>query len=721
MVTHKEFEKAGKEPGLQIWRVEKMDLKPVPKELYGNFFMGDAYILLHTTSAQSYNLHMWLGSECSMDERCAAAIFLMQLDEFLEDKPVQFREVQGTESLDFLAYFKSGLKYKKGGVASGMEHAVTNDMRDKRLLHVKGRRYIRAIEVEFDWASFNSGDCFIIDLGSDIYHWSSSCCNPFERMKATQVSMEIRDNERGGRPNWQMIDKDNVPQAVIDALGPVPSEFPAATPDDRTAELSSQKMASLHMISDATGSMKTTLVAEKCPFTQDTLSPSECYIVDNIKNNKIFLWKGPEANKAERKAAMAAAEAFLKDKHYGSNVQIEVLPGGAESALFKEFFVNWLDKYETTCPSQAYVIGRIARVEQVPFDASTLHSNNAMAAQHCMVDDGSGKVQIWRIQGGKKVEVDRENYGHFYGGDCYLILYTYRPNGGEKHIIYIWQGLKCTQDELVASAYLAVQLDNSMGTSPVQVRVTQSQETAHLMSLFKDKSMIIHLGGTSGKKDQTRAASTRLFQIRRGSTKATRAVEVQACAGSLNTNDVFVLKTPESLFIWKGVGSTAEEMVTAKYVAKYLGGDATELSEGKEPVGFWAPLGGRKEYQTSKSLQKAVKSIRLFGCSNKTGRLIAEEVPGEIAQSDLATDDIMLLDAWDQIFIWVGKDSNEVEKTGAPKIAKEYLDSDPSSRADIPIITIKQGQEPPSFTGWFQAWDPKMWCKGSVEQGQVSV
>lgn len=41
--------------------------------------------------------------------------------------------------------------------------------------------------------------------------------------------------------------------------------------------------------------------------------------------------------------------------------------------------------------------------------------------------------------------------------------------------------------------------------------------------------------------------------------------------------------------------------------------------------------------------------------------------------------------------------------------AKEYVDSDPSGRRGLPITIIKQGAEPPTFIGWFQAWDAKMW------------
>lgn len=51
-------------------------------------------------------------------------------------------------------------------MASGFKHVVTNEVVVQRLLHVKGRRSVRATEVAVSWDSFNQGDCFILDLGN---------------------------------------------------------------------------------------------------------------------------------------------------------------------------------------------------------------------------------------------------------------------------------------------------------------------------------------------------------------------------------------------------------------------------------------------------------------------------------------------------------------------------------------------------------------------------
>lgn len=51
------------------------------------------------------------GDSCSQDESGSAAIFTLQMDDYLGGEPIQYREAQGHESKTFLGYFKSGIKY----------------------------------------------------------------------------------------------------------------------------------------------------------------------------------------------------------------------------------------------------------------------------------------------------------------------------------------------------------------------------------------------------------------------------------------------------------------------------------------------------------------------------------------------------------------------------------------------------------------------------------
>ena len=55
-----------------------------------------------------------------------------------------------------------------------------------------------------------------------------------------------------------------------------------------------------------------------------------------------------------------------------------------------------------------------------------------------MVDDGQGLKQVFRVENFDLVSIPPEDFGKFYSGDCYVILYTYVVNKKEKHIIYFW-------------------------------------------------------------------------------------------------------------------------------------------------------------------------------------------------------------------------------------------------------------------------------------------
>ncbi|KAF7205503.1 gelsolin isoform X1 [Nothobranchius furzeri] len=739
MVYHPEFERAGRKAGLQVWRVENMDLVPVAESLYGRFYTGDSYLVLKSTSNRrgdlQYDLHYWQGAECSIDESGAAAIFAVQMDDFLKGEPIQYREVQGYESATFSGYFKTGLTYMQGGVASGFKHVRSNDAKVQRLLQVKGRRVVRATEVPVSWESFNKGDSFILDLGRVVIQWSGCQSNGFEKLKATLVSKSIRDNERSGRAELVIVDEGAEPTKMIEVLGAKP-DLPDSSGDDTQTDVSNRKGAKLYKMSNASGEMEVIIVEEQSPFSQDALESSDCFILDDGANRQILVWKGSEANGAERQAGLQSAEKFIQQMNYPPHTQVQVLPQHGETPLFKQFFKNWRDSEDTVGMGNAYVSNKVAKIKKVPFDVSKLHQSESMAAQYGMVDRGDGEKQIWQVKGSDKVPVDQRSFGQFYGGDSYIIQYQYQHSGRQGHIIYIWQGAESSKDEIGASAILAIQMDDELGGGAVQVRVVQGKEPAHLMSLFGGRPMVIYKGGASRNDGQSERAETRLFQVRANPAGDTKAVEVDPSSSCLNSSDVFLLVSSSASWMWKGKSSSLAEVKGAEYLAGILQVTPTQLEEGEEEDAFWESLGGKSDYCQVPRINNKIDAHppRLFACSNKTGRFQMEEVPGELTQDDLAPDDVMILDTWaqvslcchhrdrrtllnvlicrvlPQVFVWIGKEAQEEEKMEAAASAVRYMEADPAARDPrTPIVTVKQGSEPPTFTGWFLGWNHEFW------------
>ncbi|XP_056220499.1 advillin [Seriola aureovittata] len=708
-------------PGIIIWRIEKMELVQVPEKSHGNFYEGDCYVLLFTqkfSSSLSYDIHYWIGSQSSQDEQGAAAVYTIQLDDFLGSTPVQHREVQNHESGAFRGYFKQGIIYKKGGVASGMRHTETNTYDVKRLLHVKGKKRVIAKEVEMSWKSFNLGDVFLLDIGKTIVQWNGPKSNKQEKLKGMLLAKDIRDREKGGRAEIRVVEGEaesnslHSMRILNDVLGERTSTLTDGSPDE-TVDLEQKSKLTLYHVSDADGKMKVTEVATR-PLVQDLLNHDDCYFLDQ-GGTKIYVWKGKKANKAERQAAMGRALEFIKAKNYPITTNVETVNDGAESALFKQLFKRWTVKDQTQGMGKKHTRGKVAHITQEKFDATLMHRMPEVAAQERMVDNGTGQVEVWRIEDLELVPVDPQWHGYFYGGDCYLILYTYLVNNKQCYLLYIWQGRHATQDELAASAFQAVDLDQKYGGEPVQVRITMGKEPRHFMAIFKGK-MVIFEGGTSRKGSSDPEPPIRLFQVHGSDPFNTKAIEVPALATSLNSNDVFLLKSQSGIYLWYGKGSNGDERAMAREASSVIGQNGSEeiVAEGQESVEFWELLGGKAPYASDKRLQQMVldHEPRLFECSNKTGRFIVTEVT-QFTQDDLSEEDVMLLDTWDQVFLWIGKEANEVERKEAVVISQEYLYTHPGDRdQDTPIVMVKQGFEPPTFTGWFTAWDPSIWSGG---------
>ncbi|XP_051933970.1 capping protein (actin filament), gelsolin-like b isoform X1 [Hippocampus zosterae] len=328
--------------GLHVWRVEKMKAVRVPASRAGVFYNGDSYLVLDNRGEEGSDLHMWIGEKSSRDEQMACAMLAIQLDNFLGGDPIQHRQAQGYESPHFMNLFPRGVSYKDGGVESGFrkprDSAAAAAVR--RLYQVKGKRNIRAKEVELSWKSFNKGDCFILDLGEVIVSWSGSQANVFEKQKVREIASLIRDADRHGKARIVDAGEGEEPAEMLQALGPKP-ELAESTPQE-DSEADASNAASLYKVSDATGAMSLTEVSAKSPFAKELLLRDDCFVLDNGANGKIFVWKGVGANAEEKRVALQMADKLMEQMNYSRmKTQVEILPQGKETVMFKQFFKNW--------------------------------------------------------------------------------------------------------------------------------------------------------------------------------------------------------------------------------------------------------------------------------------------------------------------------------------------------------------------------------------------
>ena len=323
------FDGAGKEAGLEIWRIENLEPKPYPKADYGTFFKGDSYIVLKSTqkpgySSLNWDIYFWLGGDSSQDEQGAAALMTVELDDYLGGAPVQHREVEGYESKEFGQLFKK-IVYKKGGVASGFK-TVVRGVYETTLWQVKGARSCKVSECALDASSLNAGDVFILETQDVIYQWNGKEANKKEKAKGLEVSTDIRAEERGGKCKLEVVEMGAEPAAFWAALG---GEKPiAGAVSDTTAAASGGGNAKLFKVSDSTGSMQTTEVASGS-LAKSMLVSDDVMILD--AGMSIFVWIGKGANAEEKKSGMKVGTDFITSQGRPAHTKVVKVTDGASS------------------------------------------------------------------------------------------------------------------------------------------------------------------------------------------------------------------------------------------------------------------------------------------------------------------------------------------------------------------------------------------------------
>jgi len=329
---------AGKKVGLQIWRIEKFQVKSWPTDQYGSFYDGDSYIVLNTYKkvggeALQWDVHFWLGTYTSQDEAGTAAYKTVELDDLLGGAPIQHREVQGYESDLFLSYFKNQIKLMSGGVDSGFKHVKPEEYQP-RLLHLKGKKKIRVTQVELSRGSLNGGDVFILDGGLKIWQWNGRKSGPQEKQRGAQLSNAIA-GERKGKAKVHVLeesDKDTEFWGLLGGEGAVKTAEEGG--DDAEAQEGGVK--ALFHLSDASGKMEFKQVATGSQCKKSLLNSDDVFIMDN--GAEVIAWIGKGASDAEKKHALGYAQDYLKKYNRPAYLPISRVLEGSENAVWNASF-----------------------------------------------------------------------------------------------------------------------------------------------------------------------------------------------------------------------------------------------------------------------------------------------------------------------------------------------------------------------------------------------
>ncbi|KAK6031470.1 gelsolin repeat protein, partial [Ostertagia ostertagi] len=214
---------------------------------------------------------------------------------------------------------------------------------------------------------------------------------------------------------------------------------------------------------------------------------------------------------------------------------------------------------------------------------------------------------------------------------------------------------------------------------------------------------------------------------------------------SLDGDDVMILDALNRIYVWVGEGANPSEKTNAVHTA-----EATQQNRLKVVTIFDREIENISDPTARNSLRfdewvdtKTTKTFvpHLFQVSDKTGGMNVEEI-ANYNQESLDGDDVMILDALNRIYVWVGEGANPSEKTNASLDGDDVMILDalnriyvwvgeganPSEKTNAKYLkigklprhekttieTIYQGKETPGFKSLFPKWDDKLFRSVSV-------
>jgi len=325
-------------------------------------------------------------------------------------------------------------------------------------------------------------------------------------------------------------------------------------------------------------------------------------------------------------------------------------------------------------------------------------------------------IEQWRIFNFAVHRLPENQNGTFYSGDSYIVLNSYKVGSSMalKYDLFFWLGEKTSQDEAGTAAYKTVELDDFLNGAAIQHREVQGYESETFLKVFGGHIKILEGGVDSGFQHvKPEDYQPRLLHFR--GKRLVRVTQVPLAVSSMNEGDVFVLDAGLQIFTWFGSSASVFDKRKANEVVEDLKDERLGKPKSFIVVGyeecddFWKLLGGKGKAMPAIPDNDTVApqyNISLLCLSEESGNLKFNEVGNvapskKLARSLLNSDDVFILDAGVEVYVWVGKHSTAQEKKEAIPTAVKYLAAH-NKPASTPIKRLVEGGEVDAFNHLFQ-------------------
>jgi len=193
---------------MKLYMVNKGVLQEQSKLIFST---GDSYII-----DDDQKIWIWLGKNCSVDEKGTAAVEARRLDDERGGAAKIITVDQGNELVEFLSLV-DGIRIVDKNLAKTMLKDVStgsfagHESHQNALYRVSSEEFenistMKFVQVPFERSSLDSEDAFIADLGDFIWVWVGRTSNAKEKVKAGQAARKF-DAERSGAQDVEIFEE----------------------------------------------------------------------------------------------------------------------------------------------------------------------------------------------------------------------------------------------------------------------------------------------------------------------------------------------------------------------------------------------------------------------------------------------------------------------------------------------------------------------------------